>query len=135
MYPEIDGISVVGLPASARQRWSAAAVATLVLVGFASLSPFADMPMAELNAFIPSMDAIIFVTDLITSVLLFAQFSIFPSRSILILASGYLFTALMVVPHALTLAGAFSATGLFGPGLQTRAWLYIFWHIGFAAQL
>ena len=34
-------------------------------------------PLVELNAFFPSLDAIVFVTDLITSALLFARFSIF----------------------------------------------------------
>ena len=51
------------------------------------------------------------------------------------LASGYLFTAFIVIPHALTFSGAFSPTGLFGAGLQTGSWLFIFWHIGFAASL
>ena len=67
--------------------------------------------------------------------LLFAQFSIYRSRALLALASGYLFTGLIVVPHALTFPGAFSPTGLLGAGLQSTAWLYIFWHIGFPTAL
>ena len=51
------------------------------------------------------------------------------------LASGYLFSALIVIPHALTFPGAFSPSGLLGAGLQTTAWLYWFWHIGFPASL
>ena len=46
------------------------------------------------------------------------------------LASGYLFTALIVIPWALTFPGLFAPTGLLGPGLQTTAWLYTSWHIG-----
>jgi signal transduction histidine kinase len=72
---------------------------------------------------------------LITSVLLFAQFSISRSPSLLVLANGYLFTALIVIPHALTFSGAFSPTGLLGAGIQTGSWLFIFWHVGFAAAL
>jgi hypothetical protein len=97
--------------------------------------PFSDRPGAALNAFFPSLDAIVLVTDLITAVLLYAQFSISRSRSLLVLAGGYLFTALIVIPHALTFTGAFSPTGLFGAGLQTGSWLFIFWHVGFAAAL
>ena len=41
----------------------------------------------------PSLDAIVFVTDLVTAVLLFAQYSISRSRSLFALATGYLFTA------------------------------------------
>src|SRR5262249_4016658 len=87
------------------------------------------------NAFIPSIDAIIFVNDLITSILLFAQYSILPSRSILALASGYLFTALIVIPHALTFPGAFAPTGLLGASLQSSVWLYFFWHLGSGAAV
>ena len=46
------------------------------------------------------------------------------------LASGYLFTSLIVIPWALTFPGLFAPTGLLGPGLQTTAWLYTSWHIG-----
>jgi signal transduction histidine kinase len=71
------------------------------------------------------------VTDLITATLLFVHFSISRSRALLVLAGGYLFTALIVIPHALTFPGAFSSTGLLGAGLQTTGWLYTFWHLGF----
>jgi hypothetical protein len=106
-----------------------------MLVGFAAAAPFARMPLTELNAFFPSLDAIVFVTGLITSVLLFTRLSISYSRSLLTLAIGYLFTALIVIPHALTFGGAFSPTGLLGAGIQTGSWLFIFWHVGFALAL
>ena len=123
------------LPPTARQSWSALAVAVAVLVGFGFTAPFAGTPLVELNALFPSLDAIVFVTELITAALLFAQFSILGSRALFALASGYLFTALIVVPHALTFRGAFSPTGLLGAGIQTGSWLFIFWHAGFAVGL
>jgi Membrane-associated sensor, integral membrane domain len=126
---------LVDLKPTARQNWSAIAVAAVVVIGFVIAAPFARKPLAELNAFFPSLDAIVFVTDLITAVLLYALFSISHSRALLALASGYLFTALIVVPHALTFAGAFSATGLFNAGIQTGSYLFIFWHIGFGLAL
>lgn len=129
------GAWLTDLPPSTRQSWLAVAVAAVALVAFGVVAPFAGKPLAQLNAFFPSLDAIVFVTDLITSVLLFAQFSISRSRSLLALANGYLFTALIVVPHALTFSGAFSPTGLLGAGIQTGSWLFIFWHVGFAAAL
>ena len=126
---------LVDLPPTSRQRWSALAVAAVLLVGFGILAPFAYRPLPRLDAFIPSAEAIVFVTDFITSVLLFAYFAIYHSRALFVLASGYLFTALIVIPHALTFPGAFSPTGLLGAGLQSTAWLYIFWHIGFPTSL
>ena len=121
-------------PTPLQTRW-ALAVTAVVLAGFAAVVPIAGRPLAELNAFFPSLDAILFVSDLITAVLLYAQFSISRSRALLALATGYLFTALIVIPHALTFAGAFSPTGLLGANIQTGSWLFIFWHIGFAAAL
>jgi signal transduction histidine kinase len=123
------------LPPTPRQTRWALAVAAVALAGFAAVVPIADRPLTQLNAFFPSLDAIVFVSDLVTAVLLYAQFSISRLRALLALAAGYLFTALIVVPHALTFAGAFSPTGLLGANIQTGSWLFIFWHIGFSAGL
>jgi len=123
------------LPPTSRQRWSARAVATILAVGCVVSVPFAGRQLPRFDGFIPAFEATIFVTDFITSVLLFAQFSIYQSRALLALASGYLFTALIVIPHILTFRGAFSPTGLLGAGLQSSAWLYVFWHIGLPTAL
>ena len=123
------------LPPTELQRRLALAAAAVLLVTFALAAPFAAAPLPRFDAFIPMLEVTIFVTDLITAVLLFAQYSIFPSRALLALACGYLFTALIVIPHLLTYPGVFTPTGLLGAGLQSTGWLYFFWHIGFAAAL
>jgi signal transduction histidine kinase len=53
----------------------------------------------------------------------------------LALASGYLFTALIVIPHMLTFPGAFAPTGLLGAGPQSSGWLYTFWHLAFPTSM
>src|SRR5205814_1006400 len=63
--------------------------------------------------------------------LLYSQFAILRSRALLLLASGYLFTAFAAVVHALSFPGLFAPTGLLDAGPQTTAWLYQIWHIGF----
>jgi signal transduction histidine kinase len=129
------GIGLINLPPTAREiRWALGA-ATAIVVTVAIVAPFASTPLPRLAAFIPFLNATILVTDLVTAILLFAQFSISRSRALLVLAGGYLFTALIVIPHALTFPGAFSPTGLLGAGLQTTAWLYILWHLGFPTTL
>ena len=75
------------------------------------------------------------MTCLVTSVLLFSQFAICRMRGLVVLACGYLFSALMVIPYTLTFPGAFSPTGLLGAGLQTTASLYWFWHLLFPMAL
>src|SRR6185437_11095199 len=107
----------------------------VLVVATATVAPFAATPLPLFSAFIPFLNATILINDLITAILLFAQFSISRSRALLVLAGGYLFTALIVIPHALTFPGAFSPTGLLNAGLQTTAWLYHFWHLGFPTAL
>jgi len=127
--------SLISLPPTPRHVRAALAVSALMLAGLVALAPFAHQQLAKVDAFVPSFEATIFVTDFITSVLLFSQFSVHRTRALLVLASGYLFSALIVIPHAITFPGAFSPEGLLGAGLQTTAWLYWFWHIGFPLAL
>jgi hypothetical protein len=105
----------------------------LFLAGFVAAIPFASVRLTEVEGFIPAIQAIIFVADLATAVLLFNQLSHVRSRALLVLANGYLFAALMDIAHTLTFPGAFAPQGLFGASLQTAGWIYVIWHLGFAA--
>jgi signal transduction histidine kinase len=128
-------MAVADLPPTLQQRRLVLIVAVVQLVAFVIVAPIGDVPLLPVPSFIPTVQAIILVNDLITSVLLFAQYSITRSAALLTLASGYLFTALIVVPQALTFPGAFTADGLLGAGPQSSTWLYIFWHIGSPAAM
>lgn len=118
------------MPPDARRRWLALSVALLLAAAFIAALPFRNMPLPRVDNFIPIIDTILFIIDGITAVLLFAQFSVLRSRALLMLAGGYLFTSLTIVPHALTFPGAFAPNGLLDAGLQSTAWLYVFWHMG-----
>lgn len=104
----------------------------LVLVGllFASLlilSILPDARLREIDAFIPMVDAIMFLGDMITATLLYVQASVFRSRALTVLASGFLFEALMLVAHVLTFPGAFAPDGLLGAKVNTTAWIGNVW--------
>ncbi len=71
------------------------------------------------------------INDLITALLLFSQFVILRWWALLLLASGYMFTAAAAVAHALTFPGLFAPAGLFNGGPQTTVWLFMIWHGGF----
>ena len=92
--------------------------------------PPAGLQLGRIDAFVPAYMTAMLVADSITATLLFAQFSILRSRAILVIANGYLFTALILIPWILTFPGVFAPTGLIG-GLQTTPWLYMVWHCGF----
>jgi signal transduction histidine kinase len=108
----------------------------ILLAGFMLLAmclvtiPFRFVPLRRFDAFIPVVDAVLFLGDLLTATLLFAQGAVSRSRALLALASGYLFTALIIVPHGLSFPGAFAPAGLIGGGVETTIWLFLFWHLG-----
>jgi signal transduction histidine kinase len=129
--PNEDRIFLSTLPAGAGNRRLALAVVLVSVAIFFAAAPFATVPLLEVWAFIPAYESALVINDLITAVLLFGQFSFLRSPALLVLASGYLFTALMAVSHALTFPGLFSPSGLLGAGPQSTAWLYMFWHGGF----
>ncbi len=119
------------MPTRPFDRRLAIGVVAASLAFFIAAAPFATVPLPPVWGFIPIYQSALTVNDLITAVLLCAQFSTYRSRALLVLASGYFFTALMTVAHTLSFPGLFSPTGLLGAGPQTTAWLYMFWHGGF----
>jgi len=123
--------SLSTVPAGAHDGRLAIALVILSAVLFVAAVPFVRVPLVKIPAFIPTYEAALAINDLITAVLLFGQFSRLRSRALMVLACGYLFSALLIIPHALTFPDAFSPTGLLGAGDQTTAWLYVFWHAAF----
>jgi PAS domain S-box-containing protein len=119
------------LPATSRDRAWAVVVVIVSSLLFACAAPYATVPLAPVPAFIASYQSALAINDLITAVLLFSQFAILRSRALLLLASGYLFTSVAAVVHALSFPGLFAPAGLLNAGPQTTAWLYQIWHLGF----
>lgn len=113
------------------QRRLAVMVVAVSLLFFAAAVPFAKIPLPKVWAFVPVYQSALVVNDLITACLLIGQYRILQSRALVVLAAGYLFTALMAAAHALSFPGLFTPDGLLGAGPQTTAWLYMFWHGGF----
>jgi signal transduction histidine kinase len=118
------------LPPTQGQTRLAFGVIAVLFIAFSLTMPFTNTRLARVDAFIPAFQTAILFTDLITSTLLFSQYYVVRKRSLLILASGFLFTALIVIPHTLSFPGVFAPKGLLGDGPQTTAMLYYFWHMG-----
>src|SRR5262245_2473154 len=83
-------VSLSNLPATARQRRVAFGVALALLLAFAITAPLANIQLPRYDGYIPAIESMVFVNDLITAILLFAHYAIRPSRAILALASAYL---------------------------------------------
>jgi len=130
--PEEQRLLLSSLSPGPAQKRLALAVVLGILVAFVliTLRLLSGMQTRRVDAFLPAYLTAMFVCDSITAILLYAQFSILRSRAILVIASAYLFTALILIPYVVTFPGVFVAMPEIG-GLQSAAWLYVLWHCGF----
>ena len=126
-----NGIVLANLPAGPTERRTAFAVGLAILGIAAAVAPFASVQLPRIDVWIPITSTYIFIADLVTWALLISQFDIVRRPALLVLASGYLFTAVMGVSLLLSFPGVFTETGLLGGGLQTTGWLSAFWVSGY----
>ena len=94
--------------------------------------PFGAVQLPRDGAIVTSLISIYATNNAITAVLLYSQFSIGRSLSILMLATGYLLASLMAVPWAFTFPGVFISAEYFGSGPQTTGWIYHFCELAFS---
>ena len=122
-----DHLGLFDTPPDRKQIRFSLAIVGLLFVALVLILPVRDVRLRQIDAFIPMIDAIMFLGELIIATLLYVQAAVFRSRALTVLASGYVFAALLLVPHALTFPGAFAPDGLLGAGINTTAWLANFW--------
>ncbi len=118
---------------SATQKCLALAVVCGILIVFLLIAfgPLKGVRLDRVDAFVPAYVTVMFVCDSITALLLYAQFAIVRSRATLVVASAYLFAALVMIPFLLVFPGVFvPGKGLMG-GMQSTSWVYFFQHAGF----
>lgn len=114
---------------------------TIILVALVFLAaslislPFRLQPLWKIPAFIPMVDTTLLLGDVLTATLLFSQATVLGSRGLLALATGYLVSGFIIIPHVLTFPFAFSETGLLSAGVSTTIWLYLFWHTSLPAAV
>lgn len=119
------------VPAGRSDVRAVAVVLAVSAAFFLIAAPFAKVQLPAITPFLPAYQAALLTTDVVTAVLLFGQFAILRSPSLLVLGCGYLFSAFMAAAHALSFPGLFAEGGLVSGGGQTTAWIYFLWHGGF----
>lgn len=119
------------LPPTRQQKRFALSVLLVLLLALVITVPFAHIPLANTEILLPAYATAVLVTDLITSALLLASYSVQPTRALLALAIGYLFASLTVVPWVLTFPGVFAPSGLLGADLQSTAAIAAVRRVGF----
>jgi signal transduction histidine kinase len=133
VVPEHPHFILSTLSPNEAQRRTALGVIVAILVVFAMIvvGPLKGVHLKRVDAFVPTYVTAMFVCDSITALILYAQFAIVRSRASLIVASAYLFAALVMIPFLLVFPGVFVPDrGLMG-GMQSTSWVYFFQHAGF----
>lgn len=128
---EGSGMIRAQLRADKGHRMLATGIVLMAMVGFFAVVPFVRTPLPRMPAFIPAYESALGLVELLTAALLTLQHHRTGVPRLRILAAGYLFCFLIIIPHAMTYPGVFSETGLLGASDQTTSWLFIFWHAGF----
>ncbi|WP_308636863.1 diguanylate cyclase domain-containing protein [Paenibacillus silvisoli] len=136
-----------------------------VIIAAASLLsiPFAQMQLKNTNSFLSALCSTVICFELITVFVLYSQFRVSRSPSILVLAAGYFYSACMTLLYLVSFPGVVPGDGLgsgagpgpgpgmgfgpgqgpgpgpgpglFSPGNQTAEYLYAFWHAGFPVAI
>jgi signal transduction histidine kinase len=112
--------------ADRRQMRVVLLIVLISIAAFLAGLPFLRMRLPEVPVFIPAFESAVSIIDVVTAALLFGQFMQVRSRSLLVLAAGYVFDAAMTVPHALTFPGSFSPSSPLQAGPQTAAGFPLF---------
>src|SRR5947208_16043319 len=81
-------------------------IVIVLTLAAAAIAPFAGISVARVDAFIPVLQTVLSAVDLITAILLFSQFSIQPQRSLLAVASAYIFSGSFALLQTLAFPGA-----------------------------
>ncbi|SFL10439.1 PAS domain S-box-containing protein/diguanylate cyclase (GGDEF) domain-containing protein [Paenibacillus sp. 1_12] len=127
-----DGhLSISNYHSSYYQRVAAVTTAIVLIIIVAVTFPYAQEPGTAVQPFLPAFIAAVVFCELITAYLMLSEFQVTRSPALLVLATAYLYTGLITIPHILTFPGVFSETGLLNAGTQTATWLWVFWHGGY----
>jgi signal transduction histidine kinase len=121
-----DHVGLYDTPPTRRQIRFSLAMVGLLFVILLVLLVLPSYQLRELNLIVPVIDAILLMSDLITATLLYAQASIFRSRALTVLASGFVFIAALLIAHMLTYPGGFAPDGLLGAQFDTAGWIFLY---------
>ncbi|WP_028593953.1 diguanylate cyclase domain-containing protein [Paenibacillus assamensis] len=122
--------TILKLPPTRKQTVIATVVGLLIIGLSMSVLPYAQNHFLEVNAFYPLFIAWVLIGDFVTSHLFYIQYRASGEKPLLILSATFLFTALIVIPHAAAFPGILPYQWV-GNLEQLSLWLWLVWHIGY----
>ncbi len=117
-----------------RQRSLAAAIIACLLVIGSLTTPLADIALAPIPGLLAMFSASMIVVNLLLAALLFIKGRVEKRSDTILLGAAYLYICLIVVPQTASFPGALTPSPLIGTP-ETSLWFWIFWHVGFAANV
>jgi signal transduction histidine kinase len=124
-------IAFVAMPINAAQRNTAIAVVAFIALATAATAPFAHLPVGRVDAFIPVLQTVICIAELITAMLLLSQYAVVSRPAILVLAAGYLASGIFAFLQTLAFPGGYAPAGVIGNGSESAGWFFVWWHLSF----
>ena len=118
-------------PTKTQKKLALAVLLGILVIVVIVRGPLSQLRTSPVPAFIPIYVTTMIATDAITAILLFTQFAIVRSRGILVMATGYAYAALILIPYLLTFPDLFGPARVIGGPLGT-AWFFILWRTGFS---
>jgi signal transduction histidine kinase len=122
-------LAIATIPATVQQRRAAVSIVIALVIITALVAPFANTQLGRVDAFVPVLQTVLATADVITAVLLLAQYVILPQRALLAVAAAYLCSASFAFLQTLSFPGGYAPVGLIGDGTNTSAWFFVFWHV------
>jgi signal transduction histidine kinase len=99
------------------------------------VAPFAHLQFARIDVFVPVLQTVLSLVDLLTATLLFAQYVIQPHRALLAVGSAYIFSGAMAFLQTLSFPGGYGPAGVIGDGNNSPAWFFVLWHTTFPLSI
>src|SRR3954451_24371141 len=128
-------IVVAFMPSTPQQRAIAVGVVLVIVATAALVAPFASIQLGMIDSFVPVLQTVLSAADLLTAMLLFAQYSVQPHRALLAVASGYLLSASFAFLQTLSFPNGYAPNGVIGDGYNTPAWFFVLWHTTFCLSI
>lgn len=128
-------VNLLNTPASREQYRLAFLLTGFILLASLATLPFGTLQLPEIKPFLPAYISWSLFGDLFTGYLLVSQFRATHYLPLLMLATMFLYSGLIAIPHLLTYPGVFTDEGLLGAGSQTSTWFWVFWHTSFSVGL
>jgi len=123
-------IVITAMPANARHH-KIAFRGFAILVVVVAIMMVTNIPVAHVYSFVPIVQIVMCVANLLTAAFLFAQYWVQPRRALLALASGFVFSGLFAFAQTLAYPGAYVEGVLIGDDLSSAGWLFLCWHTTF----